>query len=184
MTALDLRCPGCGQLQERPSHAADDLLACAGCGSLFLAGEERAVPPPPAVPLVPVTAAPLWVADVLACLDVVEAKLREWIAGMGHFLSYSLWCWLGHQLHALGRVGVKGSRVLALFAAWFAIAFGPLWLASRTSSAFLVIPALVWTALALAGSAWGARRLHRRPPQALLCPDGNGSAEPAVAGTP
>jgi hypothetical protein len=145
-----LTCPGCAQ--ECQGCSPGGTWVCPGCKNTFDVDSQGRL-----------QSATLVISALLRYLDALEILGRRMIAGIGHFLASTMWEWLWKELILVSRIVVKAARVLAVFACWSAISFGPLLLVWRMkSSGLLLLMALAWTALALGGSLWGACYMRRQ----------------------
>jgi hypothetical protein len=157
-----LTCPYCGR--ERQESLPGQTWVCPGCRTSYEVdsqGRLRHIAAAPDMPLFTV---------VLSCLDDLEIVGWRMIAGIGHFLTHTMWSWLWKQLISLSRIIAKAVRVGMVFACWAVISFAPLLLVwQMEATGLLPLVALVWTGLALGGSLWGALYIrHRLQPFGLL----------------
>ncbi len=105
-------------------------------------------------------------------LWLVEAEdaLHRMTRGVFRFAFGRLPAWAVEALlGTVGPVAVRLARVLAVFALWLAVVFGPAALAAEVGVPFWPgLGVAAWTALALAGSFWGRACLARKRAAEIL----------------
>jgi hypothetical protein len=159
MTALT--CPECGRSGRYDNPRPGTVISCPGCRACYevdARGQPRALPAAEAVE-------PPAANAVLSMLDALEGLFIRMLVGIFHFLARSLPLWLGRQLVSLARIATKAARVLLVFSAWAGLCFLPLLLLHRLPGGLPTLLAAAWTALALAGSVWGAFHARRWRPR-------------------
>lgn len=166
--SVSLTCPSCRRSGVYADNGPGRARTCPDCGGNFqvdTSGRPDRIPANGAA--APIPPDKTLTADALAFLDRLETHGLRMIEGTGLFLTQGLPHWFVRQTVNLGRVAVKAGRVLLVFGVWFALASWPLLLlAARPGwfpdGALPVLLALAYTALALAGSAWGLRYARRQ----------------------
>ncbi len=122
---------------------------------------------------------------IAGLLDEAETALRQMISGVLRFTFEGLpkfvreiWAESFEELRAFLKFGVRLARVAFFAIVWAVLVFGflGLKLASDVESSVLVVMAVIWAGVGIAGSAWGLnhirvkRKSGKPAPQAVQSP--------------